>query len=46
MYDLGMDDKIINNLNLIKIWQLEFATQLVITGSFTRGRFEGVPWWR
>ena len=25
MDDLGMDDKIIENLNLIKIWQLEVA---------------------
>ena len=44
MDDLGMDDKIIDNLNLIKNWQIEVATQLVIKGSFPRGRFEGVPW--
>ena len=25
MDDLGMDDKIIENMNLIKIWQLEVA---------------------
>ena len=26
MDNLGMDDKIIDNLNLTKIWQLEVAT--------------------
>ena len=31
MDDLGMDDKIIENLNLIKIWQH------VLKGSFPRG---------
>ena len=30
---------------LIK-WQLEVAFQSVIKGSFPRGWFEGVPWWR
>ena len=38
MDDLGIDDKIIENLNIItKIWQPEVATQLVIKGSFPRG---------
>ena len=38
MDDLGIDDKIIENLNIItKIWQLEVATQSVIKGSFPRG---------
>ena len=46
MDDLGTDDKIIENLNLTKIWQLEVATQRVMKGSFPRGKFEGVPWWR
>ena len=30
MDNLGIDDKIIDNLNLIKIWQLEAATQQVL----------------
>ena len=30
MDNLGIDDKIIENMNLIKIWQLEVATQLVL----------------
>ena len=46
MDNLGIDYEIINKLNLIKIWQLEVATQVVLKGSFPRGRFEGVTWWR
>ena len=38
MDDLGMDDKIIENVNLIKIWQLEVAALTTcVKGSFSRG---------
>ena len=37
MDNLGMDDKIIENLNLIKIWQR------VLKDSFPRGWLKGVP---
>ena len=30
IYNLGIDDKIIDNLNLIKFWQLEVAAQRVL----------------
>ena len=37
MDNLGIDDKIIDNMNSIKIWQLEVATQLVLKVHFLEG---------
>ena len=37
MDNLGIDYEIINNLNLMKIWQLEVATQRVLKVHFLEG---------
>ena len=38
MYNLGMDYEIINNLNLIKIWQLEVALLTTCVKRFISSR--------
>ena len=38
MDNLGMDDKIIENLNLVKIWQLEVAAMAMCVKRFTCSR--------
>ena len=50
MDNLGIDDKIIENLNIFKIWQLEVATwQLVLKVHFLEGDSReclgGDEWW-